>query len=336
MYYRRRRRRPVYHYGDSPTPEIPRDVINVPPDTNGVPVICSTVPNPQYPDRAAIFIRDFASMEDFIKYTSGPSEMDRSDRESLNGTFSFTQTSSFSEAVQLANVGWPDGAVKVRALAAEVGEVTGNIRRPEPVYSVAGHQFDIGRVISGDPECWIEYDRGATQASAGDHVVRIIVNASASSAVRADAIIMRGVAACVLAAALEQARIPTEILWEECCRPSNNGGDDLMVYRFPVKYASQPLDLGRMAFELAHPSCLRRLLFAANEREDANIRRRWGYRSGYGYGSPATDPLAAADPNVIYLDKLYADDPGKWTPASVIRWVKDTLTARGVQLTKAD
>ncbi len=144
---------------------------------------------------------------------------------------------------------------------------------------------------------------------------------------------MRGVAACVLAACFEQARMPCEVLWEDTV--GSHHSRRRMILEAPVKLAAQPVDLGRMAFQLAHPSMLRRLTFSVQEHEDADVRKEFGFTDVAGYGTVRDNPFIADDPQAIYFSGLEAGDPNRWTPANVIQEIKKQLTERGISLLRA-
>ena len=64
-------------------------------------------------------------------------------------------------------------------------------------------------------------------------------------------------------------------------------GDTTVEYHIPVVHPGGFLDIDMAAFCVAHPSFLRRLIFALNEHEAVDLRRKMGFCAGGGYGKPA-------------------------------------------------
>jgi hypothetical protein len=92
-----------------------------------------------------------------------------------------------------------------------------------------------------------------------------------------------------------------------------------------IKKATQPLDMSDLAYCLAHPSMLRRIMFSAAEIEG------WSdVSSGYGY------PAEATDKGDLYVQELFYGEFAKESEAvadeKVIDWVIKQLNMLGVDI----
>jgi hypothetical protein len=203
---------------------------------------------------------DFESVGDFVRYaseTKAAADVSVASREpcSTNGFFG---TFTFSQAVELASAGWPEGAARVVELregceaflaAAKAAKTRGY------GWDVTGDFIDVGRLLSGEPECCgLEQDgRGL-----GSRVVSIRLNACVSASVSTDAITARGLTVLVAADLLESCGIRCEILVSQATYNDSR----LVETNVCVKAPGVPIDIDRLAFAIAHPSFFRRFGFA--------------------------------------------------------------------------
>jgi hypothetical protein len=169
-------------------------------------------------------------------------------------------------------------------------------------------------------------------------VVKILINGSASYAVSVDRIKARGVAVAALVEAihLSGANATVTVMYSQSA--SRNSSARHLVTLVDVKTESSPLDIDAMMFAVAHPSMLRRIMFAAWETESATIRKEWGLGGKYGggYGFPRGVDSLPAERRAEY--SVTIDKPGAYETSNIendpVQWVADTL--KGVGLLDAE
>lgn len=164
-----------------------------------------------------------------------------------------------TEAVALARTGWTDREAKALQIAESAVQLMDrNQETLQPVmrYDVAGGVVDVGRYLSGEPECMIDYP--LQPVSTSGKVVTLVASVSYSGSVKADTIIRRGEVITALALALSQMGHNSE-LWADI---SSNNGSVTTRFRVLVKGAGDAIDPARILFAFAHPAMLRKLGFA--------------------------------------------------------------------------
>lgn len=169
-------------------------------------------------------------------------------------------TPTFSDACDLALLGWQSEAQKIRELSAPIFELISSlIVREDIVYGVEGQSIDIARFVQNEPECWQSFEAQIIEAPhAGSKVVRLHFNQGASARISAESIRKRGIAATALIELLEYSGLRVEVI----VGTASYSGGLLWETYIKVKDAAQNVDLPRLTYALAHPSMLRRLLFS--------------------------------------------------------------------------
>lgn len=229
--------------------------------------------------------------------------------------FDFYKTGSFDDAIKLARDGWPEGSAKIAKLANVLTDkITSMIETQTIRYDVTGNDFDVALMLSDAPEYWTTLE---TVEGSNNRVVKLLVNIGARATVSADQITQKGVAVATLVRALEIAEIRTEI---EFISHATNGSRESVTVTCKIKDADQPLDIDRLAFALAHPSTLRRLIFS--------IREAYYSFISIGIGSSQDTPSELKQANVIDIDRalIFSSDDQSFA------WIKDQLKAQGVHL----
>lgn len=193
-------------------------------------------------------------------------------------------TATIEEAIGLARFGWEEGRRQLLRQAGRVAvdKLVGRRLTVDPVPSYSGDEVDIDNFLTGRPDHMVEYplryDAGGKQAA-------VLMNCSMAARVSVERIMRRGAA---VLAAIEALRAEGYSLGLTMAEASRGGcADTIVEYYIPVVHPGGFLDMDTAAFCVAHPSFLRRLIFALNEHEPARLRRTMGFRSGGGYGWPA-------------------------------------------------
>ena len=207
-----------------------------------------------------IIQKNFESFDEFVAQSRVVPAHCRSSRRTNSP--SFHGTANFEEAVAIARTGWPEGAKRAVEIGASVSSAVRDVINANAsgyAWDVAGQFIDIGRYLTGEPECF-----GTTIEETDaikSPVIKLVVNLSASASVGADTLVARGVAVVAAVDILEAAGRRVEVVAATAhCSYSTQ-----LEIRIPVKSAGQPLDIDRLAFCLAHPSCYRRLIWSISE-----------------------------------------------------------------------
>jgi hypothetical protein len=177
-------------------------------------------------------------------------------------------TDSYESAVTLLTGGWPEGAGRVAAIRSRLEravQAMAAAKVQEIAFGVEGEWADIGRLVTGDPECCAyTVDSGEEQQS---KVVKIVANICVSACVSTEVMFARG-AACVAAVDLLESLDRRVELWVGIgCDGYNDTTLDSQVL---VKSGDQPVDTDRLAYVLCHPAFFRRVYFAHMELNDMN------------------------------------------------------------------
>ena len=258
------------------------------------------------------YVRALDGVHDLTEIASNRAASGRDDmgNASISGDYHFTGTRSLEEAVELAQWGWPEGVEKIKAIA-EAIEIDPALLKSaikiESYFDVAGDEPDIDRYLQGVPENMVTYP--SVQQSHGK-VLDLVVNAGQHAHVDKQLIENRGAAVLAAVEALRTHGYSIGVFVVEQCRASYGYESAAIRYEIPVLEPGQSVNVDTLAFSIMHPSFLRRLLFAANEIESREIRRKFGFHSGGGYGIPL--PMNTYDPGrpAYIIDKddgLYPD-----------------------------
>jgi hypothetical protein len=208
-------------------------------------------------------IRTFDSLADLLAFSGLPPKPGTS-RVRFSSDWAGTKT--YEEAVALAVRGWPEGAAKVLAIRSQLD---GYLRESTSAksssfgYDVVGDYVDVGRYLTGEPECC-----GVTVQEAEcvrQPVIKIVVNLAVSSSVDEDAIFLRGAAVLAAVDLLESLGRRVE-LWgaKGTLRKRDRGTHETHVL---LKAASHPVDVDRLAYCLCHRAFIRRILFGVMEQD---------------------------------------------------------------------
>lgn len=185
--------------------------------------------------------------------------------QSRSGSYDFTRTNTFEEALKLARTGWAEHRVEVEKIAADLEFSVGEGLRNsfDIVSDVSGQEVNVGAYLSGEPECMFEFS--PVKVSKPGRVITIVVNGSIGGGVEVSELVKRGAAVTALVDLLERLQHSTEVYLEF---GKSEVGTNLVKTStlIKLKAAAAPLDLDLLMFATAHPSCNRRLMFAFSEK----------------------------------------------------------------------
>jgi hypothetical protein len=192
----------------------------------------------------------------------------------------FSGTDSFEHAVKLAEEGWTEGREFMGQIVDKLDHITTKlVTRPETVLDVTGDYVDVAVYLEGIPECMVQWQEVETTK----RVARIMVNGSVSSGTSKEVIKWRGATVLALIDRLEAQGIRVEL---DLINNVVRGGHSSTTF-VTLKEASEPLHLDRLAFHLAHPSSLRRLMISLKETRGKEEVQCIEYYDGKTYGTPS-------------------------------------------------
>ena len=192
-------------------------------------------------------------------------------------------TADMDEAIELARFGWEEGRRQLLRQAGRVAidRLVGRRLVVDPMPSYSGDEVDIDNFLMGRPDHMVEYplryDAGGKQAT-------VLMNCSIAARVSAERIMRRGAAVLAVIEALRAEGYSLGLTMTEATR--DDWAHTTVEYHIPVVHPGGFLDMDAAAFCVAHPSFLRRLIFALNEHEPVDLRRVMGFYRAGGYGQP--------------------------------------------------
>jgi len=232
---------------------------------------------------------------------------------------------TWEQAKAMAISGWREGMNEIEKYRAKILPVIAEkVLRPKQIYSIAGYNVDVGSFLANEPECFIarEYE----ERNYPGRIYKIVCSISFSAAISPETIIQRGAMVCALIDAIEFAGHRAEVICNDA-----SAIDDSIEYRqgeykedgwfevsVTVKKTSQPLEMTDLAFCLAHPAMLRRIMFSVAEIEG------WS-DFAYKYGIPAE----ATDKGDIYIREVFS---GTVPDEQAITWVLSELVKLGINI----
>lgn len=237
---------------------------------------------------------------------------------------------SFKKTLQRARgEGYSEALPEVEQLVSHVEKTVDTDRHIstfESRFDVAGAEVDMGRFLSGEPECMVE--SSPIRIARKGRCVRIVVPVAYSAFTDPAVVRARGAAIVALCDILARAQHPLEVWAVLAC--SGDAGKSRYVPAVLVQAADQPLDMGRIMLALAHPSMFRRLGFSFGEHESVEVRQHFGYHERGGYGYPSWEAKASdlppADGETIVLPWLSGQgENDKWSKAQSVKWIEQQL-----------
>lgn len=194
---------------------------------------------------------------------------------SVDGTYEFTKTKDFDEAVELFKNGWSDMATKLVQKLKVTETKMQPTMKPKTTLSVAGYQAIVPLYLQGVPNNMVN----KKMVPIKQKVITLNKSIDYSCCVDADQIIEESIKAIRIVKKLESQgyRCNLNIVL------GTSAGGKQFVIKVKIKSASEKMNISKLAFPLVHPSMLRRLFFRFIE-VYPNVTK--SFTSGY--GAPAT------------------------------------------------
>lgn len=175
----------------------------------------------------------------------------------------FSGTATYADAVKLASEGYDAGTQAILRMVKEI-EANEDTTQRGYDFDVTGDFFDVGEVIQGTPECWLQ-----PALESAPRVISIAVNVSQSSSVKAQQITNRGAALIALVDRLQETPglIVDLTVYDgagglKLTSLGNHYGDLFQLHNV----GTSPLPMQEVGYMLAHPAFLRRGAFAVIDR----------------------------------------------------------------------
>jgi hypothetical protein len=265
--------------------------------------------------------RDITELLDFATWM--PPHATPMERRASRMDGSWYDSANFEEAVRLLREGWPEGLTDLAVAAEEINRsIQTMLPTRTPVNDVVGEAIDIGAYLEGVPE----HMMALHTVDAPSKAIHVVANVSASGGITTAAIKARGGVITGLVYALENLGVPVRCTVYDVAAT----GSDIYIVDALVKSEGQPLDIGRLAFAIAHPAMLRRIFFSVEENETNAVRKVFGFAHGTGYGFVGEIPDAWRGD--VYLSGADLRSLHWSTPERAVAWVVDRLRAIGVTL----
>ena len=236
----------------------------------------------------------------------------------------FTRLPDWPACQHAIQFGWPEGLAAVTGLVESLSALVGSGMLKETFRpAVSGLFFDVGLVLSGEPEAWLETVE-TEEETKGSKVVTLALNCTVSGSIRASTIQARGAAMLALAVLLERSGRSVRVIVGDA---TTSDGHSLYAETL-IKDAGEPFDLDKLAFWLVCPDVLRRCFFRICEASP--LRKEVKAYTGGGYGQPVEGWTPEGD---ITLKGIRSDSG--WTPAESRDWIIQELKGQGVQFSEA-
>lgn len=266
----------------------------------------------------------FDDLSSFWRYAMQDSTAHRkSSRE--NHSLQWSGGLTWEQAKLMAISGWREGMNEIEKYRAKILPIIAEkVLRPQQIYAIAGYTVDVGSFLANEPECFIarEYE----EKNYPGRIYKIVCSISFSAAISPETIIQRGAMICALIDAIEFAGHRAEVICNDAMsagdygeyRQGKNKERGWFETSVTVKKSTQPLEMTDLAFCLAHPAMLRKIMFSVCELNG------WSdFANNYGY------PAEATDKGDIYLREVFS---GTVPDDQAITWVLTELEKLGINL----
>ena len=270
--------------------------------------MASNVPKAAIPN---VHRQAFRSLDEFVN-TVSPDDVERYVQENKASWTGLTRKSS-AEAYKLGREGWTKELPEALRIAeSAISKVETDHTMPVfvPVFDVCGSDVDMGRYMSGEPECMVDYP--LAQVVKAGRVITLCASMSVSGAVDAKSIVRQGQAVVALALALSQLGYAIEI-WSDLTGKTYS--DAYSVTRVLVKSADDVLDPERIMFALAHPAMLRVFTFAALMRFSSESKCNTTMQIPH-------NPIEDLPEGTLYLPAICSSSDVPDADAQLLKWLR--------------
>ena len=252
--------------------------------------------------------------EAWAEYVQTASQRAKTIRPGKAGNYSsadWDMNAGFDGAFEMARAGWPDGARQVKEMAGNFENICfQELTKSGYKDDVAGDFYEVGRVVSGDPECAITKARVKREMPA----IKITITGGARGEIDAKTYFRRGAAIVALIDVLEASGIRCLVVLGYQNTPHANKKEFINKCSIVLKEHEDALDVDRISFAISHPASLRQVNFAVREGLPADWVNKFGFKNHDGWGVTHTFEDKDAD---ILMPKMFFDNDQE-----AVDWVK--------------
>lgn len=265
--------------------------------------------------------------EDLSKFWQFAMQDSKSHRKSSRENYDLQWSGglTWEQAKVMAINGWREGMLEIEKYRANILPIIAEkVLRPKQINSIAGYCVDVGSFLRNEPECFIAHEY--EERNYPGRIYKIVCSISFSAAITPETIIQRGAMICALIDALEFAGHRAEVICNDAMSANSSENNRKGQYKnqgwleisVTVKKANQALEMTDLAFCLAHPAMLRRMMFSV-----AEITGWSDFAYNYGY------PAEATDKGDVYLKEIFS---GTVPYEKAIKWVLEELEKLGINI----
>jgi len=227
---------------------------------------------------------------------------------------------TWAEVSKLARLGWYDKVKETHEYRDQVvRRIAKQVKKMQWTQDVTGTDFDIAKVLSGEPDCWIEpvykIKKGPSK-----RLIKVTVNICINSYVDCKLVVERGLIIMAMVQLLEYSGRRVELT---AISATTRRQEHKLILKIRLKEFEAMLDAPHCLFAIAHPGALRRIEFGVCETIPKMFAEGLGI--GSGYGSADSVPLAMRGD--IHLDKGFFDMPN-YEP---FEWIIKEMKVQGVE-----
>ena len=202
------------------------------------------------------YIREFDSLNEFESYITNTPLNDTfrwQKLDSIDGSYSFTQTQSYEEATKLLKDGWTSMAQDITKKLNVIKNQIVNEHVQKILYDVVGFQASVPRYLQGIPTSMVNKKLVPVKQK----VITLDKDISYNCGIKTEQIIEASVQTLQLIKKIEAQgiRVNLNLIWGVAA------GNTKEVAKVRLKSANERLNISKLAFPLVHPSMLRRLCF---------------------------------------------------------------------------
>ena len=239
---------------------------------------------------------------DYITTTETNAAFQGARLSSYEGDEWFTKTASFEDAMKLFRDGWSVQAqdLVIKLAKAEKKAQAQSVNRR--CYDVAGGFVSVPRYIQGKPNCMIRMKKQQIK----QRVINLYKSVDYTGSTSADTIIEESVKAMQIIKRVESLGYRVNLFITMGIRTHSDTYKTIVNVK--LKDASEKLNVSKLAFPLAHPSMLRRLMFRFTEVSPFTNSKKFNWNYGYVASdrymreSLCTDKGSYFLPSFIYCD----------------------------------
>jgi hypothetical protein len=269
-------------------------------------------------------LRQFDSLDEYLEYTLASADPEGTSHNDYSQGYHLSK--SFDEAMQQAAHGWDTVRPRVDKQVEIIRERIRELVTPIDVriHDMIGYEPDIDRFVSGEIECM--WDEVQIEAPHAGKVFTVLLDNCITSSQDANKMVKRGATVIALIEAFQLFGFELEI-WVETT-VGNHSNTDMHSTLVRIQRAGDRPDINAIMFPLANPDWQRRLAFGSQEGEPSEIREKYGFYGGRGYGTARNG--CHFGKRVDASIEISIERPDGAMVRSPEKWIIDQLRAQGV------